>query len=197
MTDKQKNFIKAKAIEERNKARILAVNCAVRDVSGIYYFTRYADGFKYAYIGQAKQLLTRLSQHLSGYQQHIDRSIKKHGLVSKDNPTGWHIGFQECAESELNAKERELIKLFADGGFQLRNVTAGGQDSGKTDINERKPTKTYRDGVAYGEKRIINKIAHWFDLHLKAVTKQNEPSKTALKVLEQFTALLQGESEDD
>ena len=42
------------------------------------------EGIKYAYIGQAKHILTRLAQHLTGYQ-HIDLSIRKHGLYSNRN----------------------------------------------------------------------------------------------------------------
>lgn len=190
------NWIQLKAIEQKNKERILAVNPAVRDTSGIYILNRYENGFKYAYVGQAKRLLTRLAQHLSGYDQHIDLSLKKHGLVSKDNPTGWHILFQECDEVDLNAKERELIKLCADEGFQLRNVTSGGQDGGKTDINERKPARGYRDGVKQGERNVIKKVAHWFDKHLKAVPKEDKPSKNAIKALEQFNQLLQGDSDN-
>lgn len=33
------------------------------------------NGFRYAYIGQAVHILTRLAQHLVGYQ-HIDLSLK-------------------------------------------------------------------------------------------------------------------------
>ncbi|MCH5165635.1 MAG: GIY-YIG nuclease family protein [Clostridiales bacterium] len=196
MTDKQTNYLRAKAIEQRNKERILAVNCAVRDASGIYILTRYENGFKYAYVGQAKKMLTRLAQHLSGYDQHIDRSLKRHGLVSDNNPTGWHILFQECDEGDLNTKERELIQMCADEGFQLRNVTSGGQDSGKTDINERKPSRGYREGVKQGEKNVKKQIAHLFDLHLKAVTKVEKPSKNAMKALDRFYSLI-GDNNDE
>lgn len=71
------NYRKAMAIEAKNKKRILAVNPKVDDNSGIYFLIRMdEDGILYAYIGQAKHLLTRLAQHLSGYQ-HIDLSLKK------------------------------------------------------------------------------------------------------------------------
>ena len=63
------------AIEAKNKKRILEINPHVDDGSGIYFLTRMdEDGIRYAYIGQAKHLLTRLAQHLSGYQ-HIDLSL--------------------------------------------------------------------------------------------------------------------------
>ena len=75
-----------------SKDRILKVNSTVTEESGIYILTREDEnGFKYAYIGQAKHTLTRLAQHLQGYQ-HIDLSIKKHKLFDKEkNPQGWNI----------------------------------------------------------------------------------------------------------
>lgn len=100
-------------------------------------------------------------------------------------------------ENELNAKEREFIQRYADAGFQMRNVTSGGQDSGKTDINERKPSRGYRDGVKQGERNVIKKIAHLFDLHLTAVTKQTTPNKTQQKALDKFYEIIQGETNND
>ena len=86
-------FRQAKAIEQKNKQRLLAVNPKLDDESGIYFLTREDEqGFRYAYIGQAVHILTRLAQHLVGYQ-HIDLSLKKHGLYSEDNPCGWNVHF--------------------------------------------------------------------------------------------------------
>ena len=79
-----------KAIEQSNKRKLLQAFPYLTDESGIYVLTRGENGFKYAYVGQAKNILTRLAQHLVGYQ-HIDLSLKKHGLFSKENPTGWEI----------------------------------------------------------------------------------------------------------
>lgn len=88
MEEYNMNFRQIKAIEKANKERILKVCPSVPESSGIYILTREEAGFRYAYVGQAKHLLTRLAQHLSGYQ-HIDLSIKKHGLWSENNPSGW------------------------------------------------------------------------------------------------------------
>ena len=89
-----KKFRQAKAIEEKNKQKWLALNPKLDEDSGIYILIRQDEnGFKYAYIGQAKHILTRLAQHLTGYQ-HIDLSLKKHGLFDpKENHYGWHV---EC-----------------------------------------------------------------------------------------------------
>ena len=67
---------KAKAIECKNKMKLLTVNPKLDDNSGIYFLTREDENeIKYAYVGQAKHILTRLVQHLVGYQ-HIDLSLK-------------------------------------------------------------------------------------------------------------------------
>ena len=75
------NFRQIKAIEQKNKQRLLEVNSKLDDESGIYFLAREDEqGFRYAYVGQAVHILTGLAQHLSGYEQHIDRSLKKHGF---------------------------------------------------------------------------------------------------------------------
>ncbi|MDI9486527.1 MAG: GIY-YIG nuclease family protein [Bacillota bacterium] len=160
------NFAQIKAIEKKNKERILKVCPEITEASGIYMLTRFEDGFKYAYIGQAKHLLTRLADHLRGYQ-HIDLSIKKHGLYSENNPSGWRIAFIKCSCNCLDNLERHLIKHYADKGFQLRNKTAGGQDSGKAQIAEYKPPKGYRDGLKQGYKNAQRYIRKLFDKWLR------------------------------
>lgn len=54
---------KVKAIERTNKQRWVKHFGDIPDESGIYILTREENGFKYAYIGQAKRILTRLAQH--------------------------------------------------------------------------------------------------------------------------------------
>lgn len=194
MTDKQKNYIRAKAIETRNKERILAMCPEATENSGIYWFARSENDFNYCYVGQAKHLLSRLAQHLSGYQ-HIDLSIKKHGLYGANNLNGWMLTCLECNETELDSKEQRYIHYFASRGYQLYNHTTGGQGDGKRTLGEAKSPKGYRDGVKQGEKNVIKKIAHLFDLHLKAVYKADKPSKNAIKALEKFNEILGADSE--
>lgn len=195
MTDKQKNYMRAKAIEQQNKERILTLRPDIPDTSGIYIFTRVENGLRYAYIGQAQKMLTRCAQHLSGYQ-HIDLSLKKRGLYDfAKNPTGWHISVREYPENKLDEKEQFFIRQYATG-YQLYNHTTGSQGEGKRVIGEGKSPKGYCEGVKQGENNIIKKIAHLFALHLKAVYKADKPSKNAIKALEKFNSLLQGESEE-
>lgn len=180
------NFRKAKAIEAQNKNKILKICSEATDQSGIYILTREENGFKYAYIGQAKHILTRLAQHMSGYQQHIDMSLKKHKLWSEENPTGWRIQTIETPIEDLDKAEQQYIKEYANKGFQLRNKTSGSQGEGKEQIDEYKPKKGYRDGLERGYDNARKEVKHLFDKHLKASTKSDKPNKNQEKALAKF-----------
>ena len=184
------NFRQIKAIENANKGRILKVCPDCPEASGIYFLLREENGFKFAYIGKAKHLLSRLAQHLQGYKQHIDRSLKKHGLWSEDNMTGWKVHFLCFPESELNEKEQHFIRKYAAAGYQLRNVESGG-NLGKTDIGERKESRGYYDGLEAGYNRARKEIAHLFDLHLDCSTKRNPPTKLQEKAMEKFIKFIE------
>ena len=192
-----KNVAMAKAIEKKNKERLLKVNPKLNNKGGIYFLLREdSDGFKYAYIGQSKEsngILTRLAQHLSGYNQHIDRSLKKHKLYSEDNPYGWRVEFLNFPDSQLDEKEQYYIKKYALAGYQLRNVSLGGQSSGRNMINDTKPAKGYRDGVEYGRRSLAKELCHIIDLHLTVGLKDGkENNKVSQKALEKFWGLLKG-----
>lgn len=186
-----KNIRQAKAIEYKNKKLLLEVNSKLDDDSGIYFLTRVDESeIKYAYIGQAKHILTRLSQHLVGYQ-HIDLSLKKHGLYSNNNPYGWKIGFIHFPTSQLDDKEQYYIKQYALNGYQLRNKTAGGQGEGKFQINEYRPTKGYRDGLVQGKKNLAKELSNIADKHLIISLKPDkENNKVSIKAFEKFKELL-------
>ena len=185
------NFRKAKEIEQANKKRLLDINQNLDEKSGIYVFTREDEnGIKYAYVGQAKRLLTRLAQHLNGYQ-HIDLSIRKYGLYSESNFYGWKVGTLHFAECDLDEMERKYIKMYADSGYQLRNKTAGGQDKGKSQIDEYRPTKTYRDGIQQGKLTLARDLKHIIDKHLTVELKaEKQANKTSQRALEKFMHLL-------
>ena len=192
MTDNQKNFIRAKAIEHKNKDRILAVCSEATDDSGIYWFARSENGFDYCYVGQAKHLLTRLAQHLSGYQ-HIDLSIKKHGLYGGQNLNGWMVSCVKYAENELDEAEQRYIRYFASRGYQMYNHTTGSQGEGKRALGEAKSPKGYYDGVKQGYENARREVKHLFDLHLNAVYKADKPSKNAVKALQKFQDFIEDE----
>ena len=186
-----KKFRQAKAIEAKNKQKWLELNPELDDKSGIYVLRRTDEnGFKYAYVGQAKHIITRLAQHLVGYQ-HIDLSIKKHGLHTPDNKYGWSVGFFHVPESELDNMERHYIKVFADEGYQLRNKTSGSQGEGKTKIDDYRPAKGYYDGIKQGKKSLAKELSHIAEKHLEIRLKpEKQGNKVSEKQYEKFMALI-------
>lgn len=174
-------FKQAKAIEKKNKEKFLAVNPYLDEKSGIYILTREDENeFRYAYIGQAVHVLTRLAQHLVGFQ-HIDLSLKKHGLYSKENPYGWTVDSYSYSENDLDTQEQYWIKKYADMGFQLRNKTSGSQGEGKAQIADYRPHKGYRDGLEQGRKNLAKELSNIADKHLVISLK---PEKSGNKVSE-------------
>ena len=182
-------YKKIKAIEKTNKERASRACPKLTDVPGIYFFTREEDGFKYAYIGQARRLLTRVAQHFSGYQ-HIDLSIKKHGLYSEDNPCGYKIKCVEVPMEQLDEKEQLFIKNYAAAGYQLRNKTSGSQGTGKRGLDDQKAPKGYYDGLKQGYRNAQKFVANLFDKHLEFKQKSPRPNKIQEKAAEKFREFL-------
>lgn len=194
------NIARAKAIEQENKKRLLKLNPKLNDKSGIYFLLREDEnGFKFAYVGQAVHTLSRLASHLVGYEQHIDLSLRKHKLYSEDNPYGWRVEFLNFPESQLDEKEKYYIKLYADNGYQLRNVSIGGQgenrDSGS--IGERKAPKGYLHGIQQGRKNLARELSNIAEKHLKIELREDKANnKVSQKQYEKFMDLLKvGRSE--
>ena len=180
------NIAKIRAIEEQNKRRFLALNPNLNEKCGIYILYREENGIKYAYVGQAKHILTRLAQHLSGYQ-HIDLSIKKHGLANEKDH-GWKVTAFHCAIEDLDDQERVWIKYMADRGYQLRNKTLGGQGEGKIGLDNQRPSRGYRDGLVQGRKSLAKELKHIIDTHLEVKVKKD--NKVTQKALAKFWELL-------
>lgn len=186
-----KNIRQLKAIEAKNKKRLLEVNPELDEASGIYFLTRVdEDGKMHGYVGQARHLLTRLAQHLANYQ-YIDVSLKAHGLYSDNNPLGYKVNFLHFPVEVLDEKEKYYIKKYLDAGYFLKNKTAGGQDEGKVKIAEYKPARGYRDGLKQGYKNASKEIAHLFEKHLNVSIKSEKPNKVQEKALKKFEEFLQ------
>ena len=185
-----RNYKQRIAIENNYKKKLLKIDSTLDDDSGIYFFIREdSNGFKYAYVGQAKHILSRLVQHFTGYQ-HIDLSLRKYGMYSDENPEGWKINYLKFPESELDNKEQFFIKQYADNGYQLRHKTSGGQGTGKNQIDEYRPTKGYRDGLVQGRKNASREIANLFNKHLNYSKKSDKPNKNQEKAIVKFEEFL-------
>lgn len=176
-------------IERENRARFLALNPSLNDNSGIYILYREDNGIKYAYVGQAKHILKRLAQHLSGFQ-HIDLSLKKHKLLN-EQPYGWSVYVKEYPENDLDEAERYWIHRMANHGYQLRNKTLGGQNEGKGGLDNQKASRGYHDGLAQGRKNLARELSHIVDTHLEI--KVRKDNKISQKALAKFYELLKGE----
>ena len=196
------NISKVKAIEKQNKERLLKVNPKLNERSGIYFLLRTDEnGFRFAYIGQAVKILTRLASHMTGYEQHIDLSLRKHKLYDKDNnPYGWRVEFLNFPISELDEKEKYYIKLYADKGYQLRNVSLGGQGENRASgsIGERKATKGYMQGIQQGKKVLARELSNIAEKHLKIEIREDKKNnKVSQKQFEKFMFLMNGGIENE
>lgn len=189
------NYRQVYAIEKKNKERLLKVNPKLNDKSGIYFLLREDEnGFKYAYIGQAVHVISRLASHLSGYQQHIDLSIRSHGLYDAEkNPYGWRVEFMNLPASQLDEAEKKYIRLYADKGYQLRNVSLGGQGENRASgsIGERKASKGYMQGIQQGKKVLARELSNIAEKHLKIEIRDDKKhNKVSQKQYEKFMELM-------
>ena len=167
------------AIDQKNKQRLLKLNPNLDNKSGIYILTREENGIKYGYVGQAVKILNRMISHLSGYQ-HIDLSLKKHGLYdAQKNPNGWKLGFLHYPEDKLDEMEQHWIREYANAGYQMRNKTTGSQGVCKSQMDDYKPAKGYRDGIKQGRKNLAKELLHIIEKHLIVAIK---PEKAHNKV---------------
>ena len=188
------NMKQVYAIARNSELRWKEIYPELDHYTGIYVLTRQDEnGFKYSYIGQAKDILKRLGQHLTGYQ-HIDLSLKKHGLKGE---YGWKIKeIIKCTEDQLDEAEQDYIKKYANLGYQLRNKTSGSQGEGKDCLDVvRKPSKGYYDGVEYGYNKAIKEIGILFDKYLDAVIK-GDSNKIKERKLEEFLHLIRGDKDE-
>lgn len=193
-----KNIAQIKAIEKKNRERLLKMNPNLNDRSGIYFLTRTDENdISYFYIGQAVNIIQRMCGHLTGYQ-HIDLSIKKRGFFSEENPYGWKLNFINYPKSDLDKMEQYWILEYTKKGYQCRyNKTAGGQGEGKEKINEFKPSRGYRDGLKQGEKNLARELSSIAEKHLKIEIREDKKNnKTSQRQYEKFMDLLKvGDSE--
>lgn len=192
------DFRQLKAIESANKKKLLKLFPTLTEDSGIYILYRFEDGIKYAYVGQAKHLLTRLADHLKCLGknvQWIDKSLKTHGLYSEQKATGWRVTTHKYPLDELDEKEQFFIKECQRAGYQMRNMTAGGQGEGKVRIAEFKPAKGYYDGLKQGRENLRKELAHIVNTYLNIELKKD--GKIAQRMLAKFQDLLKKQEKEE
>lgn len=136
--------------------------------SGIYFYTRekLEEGGGWAcYIGKSVDVADRCISHQTSWAQRIDISLKSRKYYNKNNLNGWRLNVLYFPEELLDEKERYYIELYKSKNFECLNVESGGT-TGKQLINERKPAKTYTDGLCQGDKRTKRKVKEYFDKYL-------------------------------
>ena len=168
--------------------------------SGIYCFYRYdVYGIKYAYVGKAKDVLTRLAQHLFNFQW-IDNSIHKHGLLVEGKENGYEIVVKYCDEDKLDEVENQTIIEVAKKGFQLRNLTIGNGDNNEALIKG-ESSKGYHDGLKKGYSNCLRDIKEFFDKYLDydikepKLTAKGKPVQIKQNKFNEFKKLLEGEEQ--
>lgn len=159
--------------------------------SGIYFYIRekleQGGGFA-CYIGKSVDVLDRCIAHQVSWEQRIDISLKSRKYYSKNNLNGWRLNVLYFPEELLYKKERYYIELYQRKGYEMLNIESGGLQE-KFDIAERKSPKTYREGIAQGEKKAYKRVREFFDKYLDYSLK--EPSnKTKERKLKEFEELL-------
>lgn len=182
------NYKKLFTVKKRLGETLKIVCPNINEKSGIYFYIRETQNKKYIYLGKATSLLDRNIDHLQGYKQRIDVSIKKRGFYSKDNPTGWKLNVLNFPKDELDEKERYYIDLYLKAGYELYNIESGGTN-GKTDINQRKLGKGYHEGVARGVEKTKETVRTYFDKYLDYTIK-GKPTKIKERKFAEFGEFL-------
>lgn len=183
------------AILNENKKIIKAMCPSITNQSGIYIFFRENEkGEKCAYVGQAKHLLDRISQHLMGRKQHIDKSLYVHKLYSQDNPNGWRFKVLcYCDEESLDSCEQHYIQRAIKFYDKIYNVTGGGQIDKAGDIGERYEVKlkTYKNGKNIAYNKAKEYVKTMFDKYLDYSIK-GKTTKIKERKLKEFEEYLRG-----
>lgn len=188
---KKINYRQIYMMKSQREKKIKEICPGIPYSSGIYAFYRTDEaGIRRSYVGQAVSLCERCASHLGEYD-HIALSLKKHKFYSESNPTGWKLTYMTCKKSELDQKEIETIKSFADKGFQMYNITAGGQSTGKQVTGQYKPPKTYMQGIQQGKKTLARELSHIIDTHLQVSLKpEKQGNKVSIRAFEKFQNLI-------
>lgn len=160
------------------------------DKPGIYFWYREDHEGKHIYIGIATvSILDRSISHCMGYTQRLDISIKKRGFYSQENKLGWQLKIMYKPVEELDELEKYYINKYKELGYDVYNISGGGQKSRAGDISERKEGKGYHDGLRQGYTNAQKKVANWFEKSLDYSIKGN-PNVNKQKAYDRFTDFL-------
>lgn len=135
-------------------------------------------------------------RELQDYLLSVDMAKHIYKLYDEqNNPYGWRVEFLNFPESQLDEKEKYYIKLYADKGYQLRNVSLGGQGENRASgsIGERKAPKGYMQGIQQGKKVLARELSSIAEKHLKIEIRDDKKhNKVSQKQYEKFMSLMNG-----
>lgn len=191
------------AILNEKKKIIKSICPEINNECGIYLFYRKNDkGENCVYIGQAKKLLERTASHLLGYKKknpsHVDKSLYKHKIYSKDNPFGWRLKILcYCNVDKLDLLEKQWIEFYTKTFCKVYNVTGGGQFDKAEDVGERYEVKlkTYRNGKNIAYNKAKEYVKTMFDKYLDYTIK-GKTNKIKERKLKEFKEFLGGTEND-
>ena len=183
-----KLFVTKKDVEEQ-----LKLACPnLQHKSGIYFYTRekleQGGGFA-CYVGKSIDVAERCISHQISWQQEIDISLKSRKYYGKYNLNGWKLNVLYFPEELLNEKERYYINLYKNQNYEMLNIESGGT-TGKSIIGERKPAKTYTDGIKQGQKKTREEVKTYFDKYLDFAVKP-PANKIKERKVEEFKKFLE------
>ena len=185
------NYRQVFAMKAQREKRIEEICPGIPYKPGIYVFYRTCEsGIRRAYCGQAVSLKERCGSHLGEYD-HLALSLKKWKFYGPDNPYGWKLTYKECPKEDLDQREVETIRYWADNGFQMYNVLSGSQSAGKTQIGTFKQPKTYTQGKVEGKKQLAKQLTSIIDKHLEVkIQEGKQHNKVSQKMKDKFFELL-------
>lgn len=171
---KTPNYAKIFATKKDIEKQLKLICPNLEHKSGIYFYTRekLEEGGGFAcYIGKSVDVAERCISHQTSWVQRIDKSLKSRKYYSKYNLNGWKLNVLYFPEQLLDEKERYYIELYKSKNYEMLNIENGGTID-KQIIGERKPSKTYTQGVTYGTLKTKKKVKEFFDKYLDFVVKQ-------------------------
>lgn len=187
-------FVTKKDIEEQ-----LKLACpTLKHKSGIYFYTRekLEEGGGFAcYIGKSVDVAERCISHQTSWSQRIDKSLKSRKYFGKYNLNGWKLNVLYFPEEMLDEKERYYINLYQSKNYEMLNIESGGT-TGKEIIGDRKPAKTYTDGIKQGEKKTREEVKTYFDKYLDFAIKP-PANKIKERKFKEFEEFLKNEKEEN
>ena len=179
------NYNQYKVVKKKMELKIAKNYPNIKNKTGIYMFCRVV-----AYIGKSSErdgILGRCASHCIDHKQHIDNSIHNRKLTCDGGQ--WHIlPLAYCHSSQVDEMERKFIAEYQAKGYELLNVESGGS-TGKTDINQRKSGKGYRDGINQGYKNAQKDVCQLFAKNL-TYSINGKPNKNKEKALLKFKKFL-------